>query len=386
MDGTQTSPPARDAERADPAADCGCCSASRPANPPAPPPDESPPWIIGTRATPIGKVTRVSTTLTRTDRIGTWKARWAIGRMNYQVPPGLYAVGDPTPDSPVLVSANYKLSFDHLRTQLGSLDAWILVLDTRGINVWCAAGKGTFGTDEIVTRLKTTRLDEVVSHRRLVVPQLGAPGIAGHEVARRSGFRVVYGPVRAADVPEFLNAGQKTTPEMRRVRFPLRDRLVLIPVELVMGAKYALPFALGFILLAGLGPGLYSVERVVGVGLPSAAMFLAVCVAAVVLTPTLLPWLPSRAFAAKGFWVGLAIVIILGALARFKAEAFGDGWSVAGWVLIVLAVTSFAAMNYTGVSTYTSPSGVRREMRVAVPLQVVGGVAGAGLWLAGRFL
>ena len=101
--------------------------------------------------------------------------RWGIGRMLYRVEPGLYAVGRPDPQSPVLVSANYKLSFDRLRRQLGGWDAWILVLDTKGVNVWCAAGKGTFGTDELVGRVESCRLAEVVAHRRLIVPQLARP-------------------------------------------------------------------------------------------------------------------------------------------------------------------------------------------------------------------
>src|SRR3990172_3694474 len=143
---------------------------------------------------------------------------------------GLYAVQAPSADSPVLVSANYKMSFDRLRSQLAGIDAWILALDTRGINVWCAAGKGTFGTDEIVRRIEATGLAKVVSHRVLILPQLGAPGVAAHEVARRSRFRVVYGTVRARDVQAYLAAGRKATPEMRRVRFGLRERLVVVPM------------------------------------------------------------------------------------------------------------------------------------------------------------
>ena len=112
------------------------------------------------------------------------------------VDPGLYAVGHPTPESPVLVSANYKMSFDRLRSQLTGLTHGCLVLDTRGVNVWCSAGKGTFGTDEIVGRVRANRLGEIVSHRTLVVPQLGAPGVAAHQVKNRCGFRVVYGPVQ----------------------------------------------------------------------------------------------------------------------------------------------------------------------------------------------
>ena len=95
-------------------------------------------------------IVKVPTELAFTERIGTWKARWNMGRMHYFVEPGLYAIGNPTDRSDVLVSANYKMSFDRLRVSMAGRDAWILVLDTDGINVWCAAGKGTFGTDELV--------------------------------------------------------------------------------------------------------------------------------------------------------------------------------------------------------------------------------------------
>jgi CO dehydrogenase/acetyl-CoA synthase gamma subunit (corrinoid Fe-S protein) len=92
-------------------------------------------------------VPQVGTKLTRADRLGTWKARWDIGRMDYLVPPGLYAVGNPTPADPVLVTANYKMSYDIVRSVLEGRNVWLLVLETYGINVWCAAGKGTFGTE-----------------------------------------------------------------------------------------------------------------------------------------------------------------------------------------------------------------------------------------------
>ena len=67
--------------------------------------------------------------------------------MRFAVDPGLYALRNPGEQAPVLVTANYKMSFDRLRQALPGRDAWILVLDTNGINVWCAAGKGTFATE-----------------------------------------------------------------------------------------------------------------------------------------------------------------------------------------------------------------------------------------------
>ena len=102
---------------------------------------ENTPWIVGEVAISGLRVPQVSTRWDQADILGSFKARWGWGRMRYAVEPGLYAVGRPTAASPVLVSANYKMSFDRLRKTLSGLDLWILVIDTKGINVWCAAGK-----------------------------------------------------------------------------------------------------------------------------------------------------------------------------------------------------------------------------------------------------
>ena len=93
-----------------------------------------------------------------TDQLDHFLARWGFNREGHRVEPGLFRLGNPTPDSAVFASANYTLSFDALRSALAGTDAWILVLDTKGINVWCAAGKGTFGTEELVRKITETRL------------------------------------------------------------------------------------------------------------------------------------------------------------------------------------------------------------------------------------
>ena len=340
----------------------------------------------GTLITEVGPVPRVRTILGPRDRMDAVRARCGIGRMDISVPPGLYVVGSPGAQSPVLVSANYKLSFDRLRGVLSGRDAWILVLDTHGINVWCAAGKGTFGTDEIVRRVQGTGLDRLVDDRTLVVPQLGAPGVSAHLVLQRSGFRVVYGPVRAEDLPAFLDAGMMAEPELRRVRFGLRDRVVLIPVELVTGAKYALLLAAAILLLGGLGSDGYSLARVRATGLPGAGLLLGSFLGAVVLGPTLLPWLPGRAFSIKGAALGLAQVGVWAILGWPGMGASVSWLQVMAWTLIVTAMNSFVVMNFTGASTYTSLSGVLREMRFAVPAQIAGAVVGIAFWLTGLFV
>ena len=338
-------------------------------------------WIT----TPAGEIPLVAARLGWKDRIGTLLVRFAMGRMDYAVEPGLYAVGSPSPGSPVLVSANYKLSFDHLRSKLAGVDAWILVLDTKGINVWCAAGKGTFGTDEIVRRVEETKLASAVTGRVMILPQLGAPGVSAHEVARRTGFKVVYGPVRATDIPEFLRAGMKATIGMRRVRFDLADRMALIPVELVIGTKTMLMIAAVLVLSGGLGTGWYSVDRAAEYAPAIAGISLGAFLTSFILVPVLLPWLPGKAFSLKGAWLGIALAAGLWIMARAGFVPVGGTTEIYALMTGIIALSSFIAMNFTGASTYTSLSGVIKEMKTAVPAQKALAVVAAGLWLAGRF-
>ena len=342
-------------------------------------------WIVGSVRAGDAEVPQISNTLRLPDRIGAWKARWGIGRMQYRVEPGLYAAGQPTADSPVLISASYRMSFDRLRSQLGDIDAWVLVLDTDGINVWCAAGKGTFGTEELIRRMDVTNLSGVVSHRTIIVPQLGAPGVAAHEVRKRGSFKVVYGPIRAEDLPAFLDSGMKATPEMRRVRFSLADRLAVVPVELMVSAKYVFLIMAAFFILSGLGPDGYSPARVFIDGTWSAFLILAAFAGGTLFGPALLPWLPGRALALKGVWIGMAVLLVVAGLAWMRPEKIDGEFAIAGWCLMIPTITSFVTMNFSGSTTYTSLSGVRREMRVAVPIQAVAAVAGVVLWLVGRF-
>ena len=327
------------------------------------------------------EVRRVPTKLGRSDRFGGWKARWGVGRMRYAVEPGLYAVGNPDADSVVLVSANYKLSFDALRKELSGLDAWIVVLDTKGINVWCAAGKGTFGTDEVVRRIELVELERVVDHHKIILPQLGAVGVAAHEVRQRCGFSVIYGPICAADVIAFIKAGMKATPRMRQVRFSLYDRLVLTPMEFVMSGKYLL-FCMAFLfILAGLNVGGYSISLAVKDGIRSMVNILAAYLAGTVIGPVLLPWLPGRSFSFKGGVVGVVVAVGLMSL------KLTGGWlETIGWIFLIVVFASFGTMNFTGASTYTSLSGVKKEMRLAVPLQTVGALLGVTIWVASRFV
>jgi CO dehydrogenase/acetyl-CoA synthase delta subunit len=343
------------------------------------------PFVIGRVITPSGEVPQVSSDLTAADRWGAVKARWGVGRMRFTVDPGLYALGNPREESPVLVSANYKMSFDALRRALPGLEAWILVLDTRGINVWCAAGKGTFGTEELVGRIRSSGLEQVVKHRKIILPQLSGPGVAGHQVKKLSGFQAVFGPVRAQDLPAYLSAGCRATPDMRHKTFTLWERAALIPVELVQALKPALLVMLAFFLLSGFGGTAGYGPNLGHQGPWSVLAILAALLAGAILTPLLLPWVPGRAFSLKGWILGLAsawgLIVLRGG---GPGSGFHPLESLA-WLLLLPAISAYLAMNFTGASTYTSLSGVKKEMRWAVPLEIGFGAAGLILWVAARF-
>jgi hypothetical protein len=333
----------------------------------------SEPWIVGSVNVKGRTVSVVSTRLSRKDAWGGVKVRWNIGRDRYAVLPGLYAAGAPTEDSPVLVSANYKLSFDTLRKSLQGIDAWILVLDTKGINVWCAAGKGTFGTRELEQRIMKVKLEEVVSHRTLILPQLGAPGVSAPEVKDATGWTVKYGPVRAEDIPAYLEADQRKNEAMREVRFRLPDRMAVAPMELmqawpVLLAILAASVLSGLPFSAGYGARFFS--------------FLIPLVGGVLIAvfgfPALLPYLPFKAFALKGAVLGLAWGVASAAATGASAA------SGAGLVLLICPITAYIAMNFTGSSTFTSQPGAALEVRRGIIPMSASLVLGIGLSIVTR--
>ena len=339
-------------------------------------------FITGKLDTAVGKVSQVSTVWSRMDVRSTIKVRWSIGRMDYKVKQGLYAVGNPDENSNIFVSANFKLSFDHLRRALHGMNAWVLVLDTKGVNVWCAAGKGTFGTKELVYRIKAHELEKIVSHRKIIVPQLGATGVSAHEVKSKTGFKVIYGPVRACDIKAFIDSEFKATSEMRKVKFPLIERLKLIPVEITYGKYYLLFVPLLFFILSGFNIHGYSTDIAFKSGGKIIINLFSAYFAGCALTPILLPFIPFKRFSLKGLIIGWIIGFIL-----MYSHFLGNNiFEIISWFLIIGSLSSFLAMNFTGSSTFTSLSGVKKEMKLSLPIQITAASIGSLGWIITRFL
>jgi hypothetical protein len=316
------------------------------------------------------------------DRAGTALTRIGLIRNNYRVSPGLYGVGTPNPDSPILVTANYKLSFDAVRFSLDSIDAWLLVVDTRGINVWCAAGKRTFSTEEVIFSVKRTKLKEITSQRTLILPQFSATGVSAMDVKNGCGFKVLFGPIQARDLPDFLQNNNTVSEAMRSVTFTTRERIILIPVELYLLLRPLAVLVIAAFLLSGIGPEIFSYLASYQRGLSLISATLLGIFSGSVLLPILLPWLYGRQFWIKGLWPGL-IVGLLFYIITADQLAVLDRVALFLWIM---ALSSYQGMNFTGCTPYTSPSGVEYEMRRGIPIQALVTVIGFVLWMSSPFI
>lgn len=154
------------------------------------------------------------------------------------------------------------------------------------------------------------------------------------------------------------------------------DRLVLTPVELVQTAKTSLMvFGLLFLI------NLFAARPF---GLADFAVYVGAAVMGTVITPLLLPFIPGRAFAWKGWLLGLCWTAGFAWFCRWFTPEFL--LLTIGYLLVLPSLSAFLAMNFTGSSTYTSFSGVIKEMKAAVPLIALSSVAGIVLVLMNKLL
>jgi len=184
----------------------------------------------------------------------------------------------------------------------------------------------------------------------------------------------VFGPVRAVDIRRFIADGYKATGEMRRVKFTTLDRLVLTPVELIASLKTSL-LVFGVLFLINLfTPGQFELYDIVA--------YLGAVLTGTVLTPLLLPIIPGRAFSWKGWLLGMVWTVCIIWLFGWFSQGY---WSLSiGYLLLLPSISAYLALNFTGSSTYTSPSGVLKEMRIALPLLIGSSFLGAVLVLINK--
>lgn len=317
----------------------------------------------------IPRAVHVSTHLSWKDKAAAAAIRWGIGRNKASIRSGLYYVGNPGKDSPVLVTSNYRLTFDAVRKELGSLDVWVLVIDTGGINVWCSAGKGSFSAEAVIKEIKKSGLSFFAPDGMLILPQLSASGVNINKLRKETNYKAVFGPVYARDLKEFIEFGMKKNAEMKKVTFTLKERAVLIPVELVHAWKITAVFIPASFMTALPFDGSF-IHRFILM-----LIFLEISVVnGALLTPLLLPYIPGRFFSVKGLLVNLlwAVLFYPANISVLQNAVL----SCISLVFLGTAAASYTAMNFTGCSTFTNQKGTELEVKRSFPLQITAAAAG----------
>lgn len=149
----------------------------------------------------------------------------ALRLLPHRTPTGLVRIGDPGPESPVLLTGNFTLTVRRLSRVLEGTEAWLLVANSHGINVWCAAGGGHLTHHDVISVLRTSEIADLVSHRELILPQLSATGVERRPIEEATGWATRWGPARLEDLPAVLARGGRVHRRERRMRFPLWERL-----------------------------------------------------------------------------------------------------------------------------------------------------------------
>ncbi len=254
-----------------------------------------------------------------------YTARW----LPHSADTGLKAIGKPTEDSPVIVTSNFSLTVNRVTRALKGMDLWLLVANTQGINVWCAACGGMFTENHVIDAIKVAGLSERVSHNQVILPALSAPGIDCNAIKDETGFRARFGPVQAADIPAYLAHKKKKTSEMKRFKFDLSHRLdMLFP----MNFPIYLPFA---VVLAVFWPGLLLGATLIFWG---ALLFLYLFV----------PWIPGKtgwtqAIVSAGLFVAM--------WAGFDLYFTGDPLLHYKWFMASFAIFLAAGFDLAGIAT-----------------------------------
>jgi NAD-dependent dihydropyrimidine dehydrogenase PreA subunit len=151
---------------------------------------------------------------------------------------GLTKIGNPGRNSPVFLTCNYHLTVERVKRALRGIDAYLLVAQSRGINVWCAATGGHFTNHSVISILKTSGIEKLVDRRNVILPQLAATGVELKTIQKKTGWKIMWGPVYAKDIPAFIKNKLVKTVAMRVVEFPWMQRIEMavawaFPISLV---------------------------------------------------------------------------------------------------------------------------------------------------------
>jgi len=122
-----------------------------------------------------------------------------------QMNPGLYRIGSPGRDAPVLMTVNFSLTFFTLEGYLEAtrIPCFLLIVDTEGLSVLTAVAAGKLSETLVRDAIKKFEIEKEVDHRKLIIPGYASP-LSGR-IEEATGWKVLVGPRDAAEIGEFLH-------------------------------------------------------------------------------------------------------------------------------------------------------------------------------------
>jgi acetyl-CoA decarbonylase/synthase complex subunit gamma len=122
-----------------------------------------------------------------------------------QVQPGIYEINAPKPESPVLVTTNFSITYFSVANEVegSGLPAWLLVCDAEGMSVLTAWAAGKFDAERIAKAVKGFNVADKVSRKRVVLPGHVAV-LSGELEAELPDWEIRVGPREAVDLPAFM--------------------------------------------------------------------------------------------------------------------------------------------------------------------------------------
>jgi hypothetical protein len=278
---------------------------------------------------------------------------------------GLFSFNGADSESPVLVTTDYYLTSHRVRETIeeDNLKCHLLVVDGRGINVWCGSRGGHVDTDSILDAINQTGLADEVSHRNLILPQLIASSVS-KAVLAENGWKAIFGPVEINDVSDFIENECEKTREHSTVSFDLHARLENNMAHIVFETVMFLVMTPIFWLLASLG-GLFAawfgywwsnlLYIVLGVWVLGTFMAIAD------------PIMPTTSGYVRGLLTGLLALFVwkmfLLGLATLSPLAVVYEWA---WLdtsgLTILGLSLFVGFNWGGATPYLGEDQMIRDI------------------------
>jgi ubiquinone/menaquinone biosynthesis C-methylase UbiE len=315
------------------------------------------------------------------------------------IEPGIYAAGKPGADSPVIVTANYEYTYIRVMQDLakGKVDAWVLALDTDGINVWCGARGGHMGNKQLLEAVSASGIETVTTSRVLILPQLAAGGVEAPKLPKKTEefpFTVRYGPVWSKDLPAYLTLMPARKPEaMKLASFTFSKRSVAATTHAAFMLRLIFGLPIVALVIIGSLLGLFLTGTAGMVGWLVARFGIELFVSIVVINGILAVAYPiarfTRKFIIRGILFGIVSVIVMSALkAGWEWLVSGVPWSwYTAWNLpFYFWLAFFTTMSFSGYTMDTSPRDISGEYLRFTVLNVIFAAAGITLLVIGAVL